>query len=128
MDLNFIVGGPQGGGIETAGMLLIRALASAGLEVFGAREYHSNIKGKHSYFNVRASDKAVRSIKYPVDVIGGLDPETLATHFLEVRRGGICVYDEALSEKALTRSPSMDPARLERLRATLLKEGIKDSV
>jgi len=89
MDLNIIVGGAQGSGIETAGLLAIRALAVSGLEVFADREYHSNIKGKHSYSHIRASEKAVHSIKYPVDALGGLDVETIATHYQEVKKGGV---------------------------------------
>ena len=128
MDLNIVIGGPQGGGVETAGMMLIRATACAGLEVFGVREYHSNIKGKHSYFHVRVANKPVNSIKLPADILGGLDPETLATHFSEVRKGGVVVYDEALESKELTRSPSMDPTRAKRLRKVLIEKGIKDTV
>ncbi|MGC8935782.1 MAG: 2-oxoacid:acceptor oxidoreductase subunit alpha [Candidatus Methanomethylicaceae archaeon] len=128
MDLNIIIGGPQGGGVETAGMLLIRATASAGLEVFGAREYHSNIKGKHSYFHVRVADRPISSIKHPVDILGGLDAETLSTHFLEIRKGGVIIYDEIISNKTLTGSPSMDPAKVGRVRSILAERGIKDSV
>lgn len=128
MDFNIIIGGPQGGGVETAGMLLIRAVASTGLEVLGVREYHSNIKGKHSYFHVRVADRAVSSIKLPADILGGLDPETLATHFSEVREGGVVVYDEAIEGKPLTKSPSMDPAKVSRLRSTLAERRINDSI
>lgn len=128
MDLNIIVGGPQGGGIETAGILAIRSLALCGLEVFADREYHSNIKGRHSYSHIRASDRAVRSIRYPVDALGGLDVETIATHYHEVRRGGAIVYEEALASKPLTKIPSMEEERRERLRAELTKLGIADSV
>ncbi|MEM3485379.1 MAG: 2-oxoacid:acceptor oxidoreductase subunit alpha [Candidatus Methanomethyliaceae archaeon] len=128
MDLNIIIGGPQGGGVETAGMLLIRATATAGLQVFGVREYHSNIKGKHSYFHIRTSNRPVNSIKHPADILGGLDPETLATHFSELRKGGVVVYDEAIESKSLTRSPSIDPAKAKRLRSALIEKGIKDTV
>ncbi|MEM4216990.1 MAG: 2-oxoacid:ferredoxin oxidoreductase subunit alpha [Candidatus Methanomethylicaceae archaeon] len=128
MDLNIIIGGPQGGGVETAGMLLIRATATAGLQVFGVREYHSNIKGKHSYFHIRTSNKPINSIKHPADILGGLDPETLATHFSELRKGGVVVYDEAIESKSLTRSPSIDPAKAKRLRSALTEKGIKDTV
>lgn len=128
MDLNIILGGPQGGGVETAGMLLIRAAATAGLEVFGVREYHSNIKGKHSYFHVRVADRPISSIKHPVDILGGLDTETLSTHFLEIRKGGAIVYDEIISNKTLTSPPSMDPAKAGRVRSILAERGIEDTV
>jgi 2-oxoglutarate ferredoxin oxidoreductase subunit alpha len=128
MDLNIIVGGPQGSGIETAGLLAIRSLAMTGLEVFADREYHSNIKGKHSYSHIRASDKAVRSIKYPVDALGGLDVETIATHYHEVKKGGMLVYEETLSKKPLTKIPSMDAGRMERLKAELDSLGMQDNL
>jgi 2-oxoglutarate ferredoxin oxidoreductase subunit alpha len=128
LDINIIVGGPQGGGIETAGLLAIRSLALCGLEVFADREYHSNIKGKHSYSHIRASEKAIHSIKYPVDTLGGLDVETIATHYHEVKKGGVIVYEEALASKQLTKIPSMDEGRRERLRTELETLGIKDSL
>ncbi|MBM5804627.1 MAG: 2-oxoacid:acceptor oxidoreductase subunit alpha [Candidatus Verstraetearchaeota archaeon] len=128
MDVNVVIGGPQGGGIETAGMLAVRTLVMAGLEVFGDREYHSNIKGKHSYFHIRAADRPVGSIRYPVDVLGALDAETLGTHFHEVKDGGVVVYDSALSSKSLTRIPSLDPIRVERLKEDLLERKIGETV
>jgi 2-oxoglutarate ferredoxin oxidoreductase subunit alpha len=128
MDLNIIVGGPQGSGIETAGMLAIRSLAMSGLEVFADREYHSNIKGKHSYSHIRASERVVRSIKYPVDALGGLDVETIATHYNEVKKMGVIVYEEALAAKSLTKIPSMEAGRRERLKAELEAQGIQDSL
>ncbi len=128
MDLNIIIGGPQGSGIETAGVLAIRSLAVSGLEVFADREYHSNIKGKHSYSHIRASEKAVRSIKYPVDALGGLDVETIATHFQEVKKGGVLVYEEALAAKPLTKIPSMEAGRRERLKGELEARHIADSL
>jgi 2-oxoglutarate ferredoxin oxidoreductase subunit alpha len=128
MDINVIIGGPQGGGVETAGMLAVRTLAMTGLEVFGDREYHSNIKGKHSYFHIRASDKPVGSISYPVDALGALDAETLATHFHELKDDGIVVYDSALSGKSLTKIPSLDPIRVERLKKDLLEKKIGETV
>lgn len=128
VDLNIIVGGPQGGGIETAGLLAIRSLALCGLEVFADREYHSNIKGKHSYSHIRASDRAVHSIRYPVDALGGLDVETIATHFKDVGKGGAIVYEESLAPKQLTKLPSMEEGRMERLKAELNALGIQDSL
>ena len=70
----------------------------------------------------------MHSIKYPVDALGGLDVETIATHYQEVKKGGVLVYEEALAPKPLTKIPSMDPGRMGRLRAELDARGIKDSL
>ncbi|MEJ5292740.1 MAG: 2-oxoacid:acceptor oxidoreductase subunit alpha [Candidatus Methanosuratincola sp.] len=123
MDLNLIIGGPQGGGIETAGLLAVRALAMDGLEVFADREYHSNIKGKHSYSHIRASDKRVRSIKYPVDFVAALDVESIATHYKDLKPGGVLIHDSALLDKSLLKLPPMEKERVERLKAELDANG-----
>ncbi|MDI9609528.1 MAG: 2-oxoacid:acceptor oxidoreductase subunit alpha [Candidatus Verstraetearchaeota archaeon] len=128
MGLNFIIGGAQGGGIETAGLLAVKALAMHGLEVFADREYHSNIKGKHSYSHIRASEERIRSIKYPVDLIGALDVETIATHYKDLKPGGVLIHDAALLDKPITKLPPMEKERLERLKAELEKEDIGNTV
>ncbi len=128
MDFNLIIGGPQGGGIETAGMLAVRALAIHGLEVFANREYHSNIKGKHSYSHIRASYERIRSIKYPVDFVGALDVETIATHYKDLRPGGILIHDAALLDKPITKLPPMEKERLERLKAELERDNVGTTV
>lgn len=128
MDLNVIVGGPQGGGIETAGLLAIRACANQGLEVFADREYHSNIKGKHSYSHIRISNNEIRSIKYPIDSLGVLDAESLATHFKEVKEGGLVVHDSALASRSLLKIPSMEKEKAHRLRKELEESKIGESV
>jgi len=47
-ELAWRIGGPQGSGIDRLANVFGRACASCGLNVFGRREYHSNIIGRHS--------------------------------------------------------------------------------
>ena len=61
MDLSLTIGGPQGGGIDTSSNMINRAFAEAGYNVFGVREYHSNIKGRHSYNHLRVKEERPRS-------------------------------------------------------------------
>jgi len=44
-----MAGGPQGSGVDSAANIFGRACGYGGLYVYGRREYHSNIKGLHSY-------------------------------------------------------------------------------
>jgi 2-oxoglutarate ferredoxin oxidoreductase subunit alpha len=77
-ELNAILGGPQGSGIETSMMIIGRALARRGYGFLANREYFSNIVGRHSYIHLRVkSDEYPRSLTYPVDLLVAMDAETI---------------------------------------------------
>ena len=56
-DLTWLVGGPQGGGINASAETLTKACTRAGYRVIANIEYHSNIMGEHSFYRVRISDE-----------------------------------------------------------------------
>mgnify|MGYP002264213779 CR=1 FL=1 len=60
-DLNWLIGGAQGSGVDSSATIFARACNYAGLHVFGKREYYSNIMGEHSYFIVRVHSNPIRS-------------------------------------------------------------------
>lgn len=102
-----MIGGPQGSGINSVAENLARACMRGGLHVFANIEYHSNIKGEHSYYRLRVEEKEPRSHVDWVDLLVALDKETIfgdlnkvhATHKghrHEVSPGGGIVYDTSL--------------------------------
>jgi len=109
-NLTWVIGGPQGSGINSVAETFAKACARGGLHVFANIEYHSNIKGEHSYYRVRISDREVRSHVDWIDVLIALDKETLfgdlhkeypthTGHRSEVSPGGAIIYDSALKLK-----------------------------
>ena len=109
-NLTWVIGGPQGGGINSVAETFAKACARGGLHVFANIEYHSNIKGEHSFYRVRASDRDVRSHVDWIDLLVSLDKETLFGdihkafpthngHRNEVSPGGGIIYDAALRLK-----------------------------
>lgn len=87
-ELAWRVGGPQGSGVDTAAGIFQRACALGGLYVFGRREYFSNIKGRHSYYDVRIAHHPVTSHRESVDLLTTFEPESLTRHALAVVPGG----------------------------------------
>ncbi|MCW4006423.1 MAG: 2-oxoacid:ferredoxin oxidoreductase subunit alpha [Candidatus Bathyarchaeota archaeon] len=100
--MNWMAGGPQGSGVDTAANIFGRACGYGGLYVFGRREYHSNIKGLHSYFHLRMSDEELLANVDAVDLLAAFDAETVVRHIEEVvPEGGVIVDSQTLSTKAL---------------------------
>ena len=80
-DLCWVIGGAQGSGVDSAANIFSRACAAAGLHIFGKREYYSNIKGEHSYFTVRVSEKPIHSHVDGINMLVSFDAETVFRHF-----------------------------------------------
>jgi 2-oxoglutarate ferredoxin oxidoreductase subunit alpha len=97
-----MAGGPQGSGVDTAANIFGRACGYGGLYVFGRREYHSNIKGLHSYFHLRISPKETLANINDVDLLAAFDAETVVRHMQEVvSEGGIIVDSQQMNTKVL---------------------------
>jgi 2-oxoglutarate ferredoxin oxidoreductase subunit alpha len=106
-DLTWLIGGPQGGGINVSAETFARAATRAGRRVFANIEYHSNIMGEHSYYRVRLSAVDRHSLLDQVNVVVALDEETLVGrrhadftthpgHLGELVPGGVAVYDAGI--------------------------------
>ncbi len=106
--LVWITGGPQGSGVDTAANVFARAVCYAGYNVFGNREYHSNIKGLHSYFHVRMDERPVRSHSEKVNLLTSFDAETVFRHAESVTPGGGIIYDQDLEQQELAKIQTID--------------------
>src|SRR3989442_422788 len=114
-ELSWIVGGAQGSGVDSSATVFARAAAYGGLHVYGQREYYSNIMGEHSYFQVRACSRRIRSHVDTLNLLATFDAETAFRHARNVMDDGAIIYDSALSGTKLDDVPTIEA----RLRADL---------
>ena len=112
-ELSWMIGGPQGSGVETAANIFSAVCAANGCHIFGKREYHSNIKGLHSYFVIRASEDLIRSNVSGVDFMASYDAETIFRHSSSVKPGGTILYDSKLKDVAASDVPTLDEPSLQ---------------
>ncbi|MDT7969430.1 MAG: 2-oxoacid:ferredoxin oxidoreductase subunit alpha [Vulcanisaeta sp.] len=128
-ELRYILGGPQGGGLETLSELLSWAYAHAGYGVISDREYFSNIKGRHSYIHATVSATELpRHLTYPVDIVAAMDAETVFTHFDDLRDGGYIIYNSDDDNVSFTSIPSMERDLRERLTSEFKELGVDGTV
>jgi len=100
--INWMAGGPQGAGVDTAATIFGRACGYGGLYVFGRREYHSNIKGLHSYFHLRISKTPTLANINDVNLLAAFDAETIVRHLGEVMpEGGVIIDSQQANAKVL---------------------------
>ena len=117
-EFSWVLGGPQGGGINASAEVYAKALTRGGLHLFANIEFHSNIMGKHSYYRVTAAPLPVHSHIDDIHMLVALDQESLfgdaperkhypshTGHVHQVARGGGVIYDADLK---------LDPARFGR--------------
>ena len=123
-DFSWMIGGAQGSGVDTPASIFAKAVATAGFHLYGTREYYSNIKGEHSYFQVRFGTRFLRSHVNTVDLLATFDDETVARHAFEVRKDGAIVYDKDLADIKFQEIPTIEPNVLKFLRAELDKHSL----
>ncbi|MDP3879453.1 MAG: 2-oxoacid:acceptor oxidoreductase subunit alpha [Dehalococcoidales bacterium] len=93
VDINFIVGGEAGQGVQSVGFLLAKTLARGGYYVFADQDYESRIRGGHNFFRVRARDTEVSAIAEPVNILLTLNKESIDLHRDELAPGGVIIFD-----------------------------------
>jgi 2-oxoglutarate ferredoxin oxidoreductase subunit alpha len=126
--LSWMIGGPQGSGVDSGANIFSRAVAYGGLYVYGKREYHSNIKGEHSNYVVRVDSKPVLSHLDEIDFLVTFDPETLFRHIHKVVPGGVLIYDVNQENISIDKIPTIDKAANKRIKAFLSERGVGFSV
>ncbi|MEM1588027.1 MAG: 2-oxoacid:ferredoxin oxidoreductase subunit alpha [Candidatus Bathyarchaeia archaeon] len=128
-ELTILLGGPQGAGLDSSAQILTSAFAYSGYGVISEREYFSNIKGKHSYINLRvSSSKFPLALTYPIQIIGAIDAETIFTHFNDLDEQGYLIYNEMVLNEYLEDIPSIDPPLKQRLIKSLKELNLDGSV
>lgn len=127
-DLTWMIGGPQGSGVESGANIFSQVCAEAGYHIFGKREFYSNIKGEHSYFAVRVTDGVTHSSTSGADLLAAFDAETIFRHYDDVHAGGGIIYNSELEQVGTERVHTLDGPFAERLHRRLDGSGAERTV
>jgi len=94
IDINSMVGGEAGQGVQAAGFIIAKALARYGLGVFADQDYESRVRGGHNFFRIRAGDNPVSAISETLDVLVALDRQSIDLHQKELAHDGVVIFDQ----------------------------------
>lgn len=113
IDISVIIGGEAGQGIQTVGDILARVCLKYGLYLMAINDFESRIRGGHSFFQMRISDKPVNAPNHRINLLLALDKRSFDIHRKELVYDGLCLMEKngAPSEKNIIAIPFLELAK-----------------
>ena len=94
-ELNLIVAGQAGQGLQVISSTLGRMLVRAGYHVFVSQDVMSRIRGGHNFARVRISTRPVAADGDKAEILIALDPALVARHVANLAPNAVVVTDAA---------------------------------
>ena len=103
-DINVVIAGAAGEGIQTIGTIVSRTVLAQGYAVFTWQEYESRIRGGQNSYSIRISDQPHNAPLMEADVLLALNPEAVEKYKPLIKENGILISGES-SQDASIRIP-----------------------
>ncbi|MGC8646193.1 MAG: 2-oxoacid:acceptor oxidoreductase subunit alpha [Thermoplasmata archaeon] len=103
-DFTVRIGGQAGDGSLATGELLSRYLRRDGYYVATDKDFPSRIRGGHTSYAIRGSEKKIYSIHDKIDALLAFDDDSLKLHLEELDSGGALIYDSSKTRITLDRN------------------------
>ncbi len=111
--INVMIGGEAGQGVQSVGYFLAKSLSRGGFSVFADQDYESRVRGGHNFYRVRASDAELGAPDEKLDILIALNEESIGLHRDEVNSSGVVIFDgEKVTNQAGKLSFGMPLAQL----------------
>lgn len=93
MEVNILVGGAAGQGMETVMNLLGKALVREGYGLIYSKDYMSRVRGGHNFSRLRVAADSPWSTVESIDILVALNAETYELHKENLVQTGRVIYD-----------------------------------
>jgi 2-oxoglutarate ferredoxin oxidoreductase subunit alpha len=94
-DINVVIAGAAGEGIQTIGTIVSRTVLAQGYAVFTWQEYESRIRGGQNSYSIRISDHPHNAPLVEADVLLALNAEAVEKYRPLIRENGILISGES---------------------------------
>jgi 2-oxoglutarate ferredoxin oxidoreductase subunit alpha len=102
IDINIVVSGAAGQGIQTIGYIIAKTASEAGYYVFSWQEYESRIRGGSNSYRIRIGDEAVNGPLVSADVFLPLDKKSKAKYRPLLKETGIMIDEHETGDQVIT--------------------------
>jgi len=96
-DLNLVIAGAAGEGIQTIGEIVARGLLEHGYAVFSYQEYESRIRGGRNSYRIRVNTAVKNAPRHRADLLLALNEDALAHYRPLLKEGGILLSEQESS-------------------------------
>ncbi len=102
IDINMVVSGAAGQGIQTVGHMISKVASAAGYCVFSWKEYESRIRGGSNSYNIRVSEEPRNTPHLKADIFMPLDKKSKAKYLPLLKEDGIFIDEEESGDRIIT--------------------------
>jgi Pyruvate/2-oxoacid:ferredoxin oxidoreductase gamma subunit len=103
-DINIVIAGAAGEGIQTIGDVLSETLSAQGYAVFSWKEYESRMRGGQNSYSIRIGDNARNAPLMEADVLLCLNKGSADKYESLLKKEGILMASKKVREKMITLS------------------------
>lgn len=93
IDISVKIGGEAGQGIQSVGNLIALVCQESGFYIMAISDFESRIRGGHSFFQIRISDRPIHAPADRLDLLIGLNQETFDLHRHELKDKGLAIIE-----------------------------------
>ncbi len=102
IDINIVVSGAAGQGIQTIGYIIAKTASEAGYYVFSWQEYESRIRGGSNSYRIRISDEPINGPLVRADILLSLDKQSKAKYRSLLKEAGIMIDEQETRDQVIT--------------------------
>ena len=100
-DLNVVIAGAAGEGVQTVGDILAGAISSQGYAVFAWQEYESRIRGGRNSYSIRIGEDIQNAPLMRADVLLALNQGVVKKYQPLLKEGGTLIAPKQLEERMI---------------------------
>lgn len=94
MNINILIGGKAGDGLNTLLEMITISYSKLGLHVHTYKDYMSRVRGGHNFIQILLSDNSSESFREDIDLIFAFDDTTISNHINRLNKNGIAYYSD----------------------------------